>query len=95
MKIVSTEQKEVIQVLHRNAEEMHVNVEKLESEGWSPNTRVSLSGLRLIKEELRTQEDVQFIRDEHPEIEIQYPKARSYLSSSPYVIMTTHERVVE
>lgn len=93
MKIVNTQQKEVIEVLHENVKAMHTNLEQLQAEGWSGNLNISSYGSDKFPE--LTEEDVRYFKKEHPEIEIQYPKTRSYLRKKPFVLATTHERFIE
>ncbi|WP_442637732.1 hypothetical protein [Rossellomorea marisflavi] len=93
MKIFNKQQKEVIEVLHENVKAMHANVEKLLAEGWSGNVNVSSYGSDKYPE--LTDEDIRYFKKEHPEIEIQYPKTRSFARKNPFVLLTTHERFIE
>lgn len=95
MKIVKKEKKEVICVLHKNVEAMKKNVEALQSEGWSDNIRRSISGEQIFKEELYSDEYVELMEKEHPEIEIQKPTSNGFLYKRPFVIVTEHERVID
>ena len=95
MKIVKSEKKEVIRVLHRNVEAMKENVNSLQSEGWSENIRRSISGEQIIKEELYSDEYVELIEKEHPDIEIQKPTGSGFLYKRPFVIVTEHERAID
>lgn len=95
MKIIKNEKKEVIRVLHKNVEAMKENVKQLQEEGWSDNVRRTLSGEQMIKEELYSEEYVELMKKDHPDIEIQKPKSGGYLHRHPFVILTEHERVIQ
>lgn len=95
MKIVKKEKKEVIRVIHRNVDAMKENVEVLQSEGWSDNIRHSISGEQIIKEELYSDEYVELMEKEHPDIEIQKPTSNGFLYKRPFVIVTEHERAID
>lgn len=93
MIITAKETKETIQVLHNNREEMLQTVEKLKADGWSDNTKISMSGESLFKSSV-SNEDIAFILQNYPDVKIHYPSKDDFLYNSPYVLITKHERVI-
>lgn len=85
MKIITKRQKELIEVLHNSLEEMHKNVERLKSEGWSDDFWNSYS--RQIPES-----EVETFKKNNPSVEVYMPNKGSLLRSMPYVYVTIHEK---
>lgn len=93
MFIHKQEVKETIKVFHNSREEMWKNIADLQKEGWSGNTRVSVVGLTLVRQEL-SHTDIEWLNENYPDLVIQEPEPNSYLYNQPYVYYTEHEKVL-
>lgn len=87
MKIISNKQKEVIEVLHNNLEEMLKNVDKLKSEGWSDTFWNSYTS-SIPKSE------VDSFKKNNPAVKIYIPSEGNLLHTEPFVYVTIHEREI-
>ncbi|AXQ67662.1 hypothetical protein KIOSHI_179 [Bacillus phage Kioshi] len=94
MIIHKQEVKETIKVFHNSREEMWENLKKLKSEGWSGNTRVSVVGLTLVRQEL-SHMDIEWLSENYPDLVIHEPEAGSYIYTQPYVFYTEHEKIIK
>jgi hypothetical protein len=93
MRIAKKRLMEVIEVFHNSAEEMRETVQKLQAEGWSGNTRLSVAGVPLSR--LRLDRDrVEIFKRRYPDVTIHEDKP-GLLSDGVYVYFTIHEREIE
>jgi len=89
MQIVQKRHKEVIEVFHNDVEEMHENIRKLQKEGWSGNTRVSVTGVPLC---ILSIQDVEHFQKQYPHVKVHEDKSIYY---GTYVYFTIHEREIK
>jgi len=94
MIIHKQELKETIKVFHNSREEMWDNLKKLKLEGWSGNTRVSVVGLVLVRQELG-HSDIEWLNERYPGLTIHEPETDNFLYSQPYVFYTEHEKIIK
>ncbi|WPF70155.1 hypothetical protein BCVP_CDS0127 [Bacillus phage BC-VP] len=94
MFIHKREVKETIKVYHNSREEMWENLKKLKEEGWSGNTRSSVVGLTLVRQEL-SHMDIEWLNENYPDLVIHEPDPDRFLYTQPYVFCTEHEKLLE
>lgn len=93
LNVLQREKKEVISVCHNTAEEMRATVKALSEEGWSDNTRISLSGTRIFQTFL-SDDELDYVKEQFPALTI-HESTRTFSQQGKYILMTTHERTIE
>lgn len=86
MKIFKESSYEEIHVFHNDVNEMHNTIQKLIEDGWSENTRSSISGLSLVRERVLA---VESFKRNYPDVKIHKDKP-GFLSYGDYVYYTVH-----
>ncbi|MEC0685645.1 hypothetical protein P8888_22015 [Bacillus haynesii] len=87
--------KMVIEVFHNSLDEMWETIKRLEQEGWSGNTRVSVVGMPLFELKLRNDEEVKKFKELYQMTKVQEPEMGSYFNDCPFVLFTIHEREIK
>lgn len=87
--------KMVIEVFHNSLDEMWETIKRLEQEGWSGNTRVSVVGMPLFELKLRNDEEVKKFKELYQMTKVQEPEGDSLFDDCPYVLYTIHEREIK
>ncbi|KKB71962.1 hypothetical protein [Bacillus sp. TH008] len=87
--------KMVIEVFHNSLDEMWETIKRLEQEGWSGNTRVSVVGMPLFELKLRNDEEVKRFKELYQTTKVQESERGSYFNDCPFVLFTIHEREIK
>ncbi|EUJ23496.1 hypothetical protein MFLO_15890 [Listeria floridensis FSL S10-1187] len=85
---------ERIRVYHNSLEEMRATINELIEQGYSENTRVSVSGLALYKERGLRDFEIEVLKEKHPDLIIHQDK-EGWLSDGYFIYCTEHEREIK
>lgn len=88
MQIISEKSYEERHILHNSITELKRTVGQLTDEGWSENTRSSITGRGLVRHSVS---DVSAFKEEYPDITV-HTDEPGFLSYGNYVYYTVHTR---